>query len=250
MNRKLHNPFLARAVMTILAVLACLGTVRADEVTIGDGGTSSSAFLPTFDFYNYSLTQQIYTATELGAAGTITSIAFKNTTDGTDYTRNLKVYIQLSDKEQFSGGDWVPMSESDLVFSGDVTFTVGEWVTIDFDTPFVYDGSSNIILCVADNTGSYQQSPHIACLTFSAESMAIYAYRDNGSYDVNAPGVNGTVSNAKNQIVLNITPSSTPVVPKPKTPTNLAYSSDCHLCHTELDRERHCHQLADMSERR
>ena len=222
MNRKLHNPFLARAVMTILAVLACLGTVRADEVTIGDGVTSSSAFLPTFDFYNYSLTQQIYTATELGAAGTITSIAFKNTTDGTDYTRNLKVYIQLSDKEQFSGGDWVPMSESDLVFSGDVTFTVGEWVTIDFDTPFVYDGSSNIILCVADNTGSYQQSPHIACLTFSAESMAIYAYRDNGSYDVNAPGVNGTVSNAKNQIVLNITPSSTPVVPKPKTPTNLA----------------------------
>ena len=202
MNRKLHNPFLARAVMTILAVLACLGTVRADEVTIGDGGTSSSAFLPTFDFYNYSLTQQIYTATELGAAGTITSIAFKNTTDGTDYTRNLKVYIQHSDKEQFSGGDWVPMSESDLVFSGDVTFTVGEWVTIDFDTPFVYDGSSNIILCVADNTGSYQQSPHIACLTFSAESMAIYAYRDNGSYDVTAPGVNGTVSNAKNQILL------------------------------------------------
>ncbi|MBQ1796220.1 MAG: choice-of-anchor J domain-containing protein [Prevotella sp.] len=204
MNRKLHNPFLARAVMTILAVLACLGTVRADEVTIGDGGTSSSAFLPTFDFYNYSLTQQIYTATELGAAGTITSIAFKNTTDGTDYTRNLKVYIQHSDKEQFSGGDWVPMSESDLVFSGDVTFTVGEWVTIDFDTPFVYDGSSNIILCVADNTGSYQQSPHIACLTFtfSAESMAIYAYRDDGSYDVTAPGVNGTVSNAKNQILL------------------------------------------------
>lgn len=222
MNRKPHNPFLARAVMTILAVLACLGTVRADEVTIGDEGTTTSQYLPTYDFYNYSLTQQIYTASEIGMAGTITSIAFKNTKDGTDYTRNLKVYIQHSDKEQFSGGDWVPMSESDLVFSGDVTFTVGEWVTIDFATPFVYDGSSNIVLCVADNTGSYQQSPHIACLTFSAESMAIHDYRDNGSYDVNAPGVNGTVSNAKNQIVLNITPSSTPVVPKPKAPTNLA----------------------------
>ena len=60
--------------------------LRADEVQIGSGETTNS-YLPSYSLYNYSLTQQIYTADEIGvSAGTITSIAFYN--GGSEKTRD------------------------------------------------------------------------------------------------------------------------------------------------------------------
>ena len=145
-------------------------------VEIGDGGTTNNTYLPGYNFYDYSLTQQIYTDTEIGMAGTINSIAFKNT--GTQKTRTYNIYMLHTDKDAFSSGtDWVAMSSGDLVFSGELTFTVNAWTTIDLDNPFAYDGSSNLLVGVADVTGDYTSSPHMACLVFNATSQAIRAYR-------------------------------------------------------------------------
>ena len=210
-----HKTLLARASMMLLAMLCFLGGARATEVEIGDGGTTNNSYLPGYNYYKYSLTQQIYTADEIGMAGTINSIAFKNT--GAEKTRNYKVYMLLTDKETFSSGtDWVAMSDVNLVFDGSLTFTVGEWTTIVLDTPFAYDGSSNLIVGVADNTGSYSSSPHMACLVFGATSQAIRAYRDSGAYDITNPDVTGYVHDVKNQIVLDITPSSGHTCAKPE----------------------------------
>ena len=186
----------------------------ANFIEIGDGGTTNNTYLPGYSFYKYSYTQQIYTADEIGTAGTINSIAFKNT--GAEKTRTYNIYMALTDKETFANGtDWVAMSEDDLVFSGELTFAVGEWTTITLDTPFAYDGSSNLIVSVADNSGNYSSSPHMACLVFDATSQAIRAYKDGSAYDVATPGVTGNVMNVKNQIQLDITPSGVTICSKP-----------------------------------
>ena len=198
----------------MLLCFAVFGVARADVVEIGDGGTTNNTYLPGYNYFNYSLSQQIYTAEEIGMAGTINSIAFKNT--GTEKTRTYNVYMLLTDKEAFaSGTDWVAMSSDDLVYSGELTFAVGEWTIIEFETPFAYDGTSNLLVGVADVTGGYSNSPHMACLVFDATSQAIRAYRDSGAYDIAAPGVSGTVMNVKNQIQLDITASGAPVCYKP-----------------------------------
>lgn len=200
----------------LLAMLCFLGGARATEVEIGDGGATNNSYLPGYNYYKYSLTQQIYTADEIGMAGTINSISFKNT--GAEKTRTYSIYMLLTEKETFENGtDWVAMSDDDLVFSGELTFAVGEWTTIDIDTPFAYDGTSNLIVGVADVTGDYSTSPHMACLVFNATSQAIYAYRDGSAYDITTPGVTGTVLNVKNQIKLDITPSSGSTCIKPST---------------------------------
>ena len=194
------------------------GTSPTDDNIIGSGDATNT-YLPSYSYYKYSLTQQIYTAEEIGTAGIISSIAFYNA--GAEKTRTYNMYLIHTDKETFgSNTDWVAMSSDDLVFSGELTFTVGEWTTITLDDPFVYDGTSNLLVGVADVTGSYTGSPHMACLVFDATSQAIRAYRDNGGpYDIAAPGVNGTIQNVKNQIKLEITPSESPVC---KRPTSLA----------------------------
>lgn len=198
----------------MLLCFAFFGVARADTVEIGDGGTTNNSYLPGYNYYNYSLTQQIYTADEIGMAGTINSIAFKNT--GAEKTRTYNVYMLLTDKETFTGvTDWIAMSDDDLVFAGELTFAVGEWTTIQLETPFAYDGSSNLLVGVSDVTGNYSNSPHMACLVFDATSQAIRSYRDTGAYDITNPNVSGTVLNVKNQIQLDITPSGVAVCTKP-----------------------------------
>ncbi|MBR5687962.1 MAG: fibronectin type III domain-containing protein [Prevotella sp.] len=185
--------------------MVCIGA-RADEVLIGDeSSTMGNNYLPGYNFYNYSLTQQIYTAAEIGTPGTINSIAFKNT--GAEKTRTYAIYMSQTDKDGFAdGNDWVAVSDANLVFTGELTFTVGEWTVIQLDTPFEYDDGSNLLVTVADNSGNYSNSPHMSCLVFDASKQAIRAYRDASAYNVSAPGVEGTVLNVKNQIILDIEP--------------------------------------------
>ena len=57
----------------------------AEGNVIGDGDITTNAYLPSYNFYKYTLSQQIYTPEELGSAGTITSIAFFNA--GAEKTR-------------------------------------------------------------------------------------------------------------------------------------------------------------------
>ncbi|MBQ6307230.1 MAG: choice-of-anchor J domain-containing protein [Bacteroidales bacterium] len=180
----------------------------ASGVMIGDGSSSSNEFLPTYNYYKYSLTEQIYTSAELGGAGTITSIAFYN--EGAEKTRTLDFYLKATTKSSFSSGtDWISVSSGDKVFSGSVTMTPDEWTTITLSTPFIYDGTSNVVLVTDDNSGAYTNSPHMACRVFTANSQAIYVYSDNTNYSPVSPSsYSGTVLSVKNQVVLTKEPIS------------------------------------------
>ncbi|MBR5726759.1 MAG: choice-of-anchor J domain-containing protein, partial [Muribaculaceae bacterium] len=187
--------------MTLL--LAFVGVAKAEVVVIGDGGTSTNSYLPNYEFYNYSLTQQIYTADEIGTAGTINSIAFYY---GGTATRTLDIYMVNTTVGSFADNNgWITVTAADKVYSGSVTYTANAWNTFVLDTPFAYDGTSNLAVIVDDNTGSYVSS--IASYVFDATGMALRIYSDGTNYDPMAPPMgSGAVLNVKNQIQLDITP--------------------------------------------
>lgn len=61
--------------MTLFAVLFSLTGAKADVVEIGSlEGAVSNPYFPMNSLYCYSYSQQIYTAEEIGMAGTINSI--------------------------------------------------------------------------------------------------------------------------------------------------------------------------------
>ena len=182
-------------------------TGASSEVQIGDG-TSSNQFLPTYAYYKYSLTQQIYTSSEVGSAGTITQVAFK-VSNSKSTTRNLDIYLSHTTSTSFSSNtDWISQSTSYRVFSGDVTFNASDWTTITLTTPFEYDGTSNLLLTVDDNTGSYvsssSNSPQF--YTYSAsDNTAIYKYNDGTNYSPSSMTTSGSRIAYKNQLQLYIT---------------------------------------------
>jgi hypothetical protein len=179
------------------------------ETAIGSG-TSTSAYLPTYAYYNYSLTEQIYTATEIGQACTITAIAFK-VSNSKSTARTLDLYMVHTTKTAFSGNsDWVSLSTSNKVFSGEVAFSASGWTTITLDTPFAYNGTDNLIIGVDDNTGSYV-SPSSNCPAFyvysTGANRALYKYEDNTNYNPASMSTSGTRLTSNNQIQLTIIPN-------------------------------------------
>ena len=184
------------------------------KVRIGTGTTTSNIF-PANIYYKYGLSEQIYTPAELGSeARNIESIDFyKNATNGTP-TCNLDIYMVLTTKNSFNNyKDWVSVTSGDLVFSGSVTFAADAWTTITLDTPFEYDGESNVLLVVDNNTGSYGSQNSF--YTFSDGSYRSLCYPNNSDIDPTGDlsSYSGNIQNVKNQIRIEFGAAS--AVPKP-----------------------------------
>ena len=174
------------------------------DVTIGSG-TNANSYLPTYTYYNYSLTQQIYTSAEVGDAGTITAVAFQ-VANSKSASRSIDIYLSHTSNSSFSGTSaWVSQSTSYRVFSGSVDFTSSGWTTITLDTPFEYNGTSNLLLTVDDNTGSYitVSSDNPSFLTYSTNgtNRAIYKYNDYTDYSPSSMTTAGTLMAYNNQVV-------------------------------------------------
>jgi hypothetical protein len=172
------------------------------EGTLIGSGEATGGALPSTSYYCYTLSQQIYTPNEIGSAGNITSISYYNA--GYTKTRNYTIYMVHTDKSTFSNNyDWITVSEADLVYSGSVTMTKGYWNTITLDTPFTYNGTSNLAIIIDDNTGSWT-SNSMTCRVYNANgNQAIYTYSDGTNYDpYNPSGYYGTRQTVKNQIIL------------------------------------------------
>ena len=179
---------------------------------IGDGGDATNNYLPSYSYYKYSLTQQIYTADDIGTAGLITSIAFYN--GGAEKTRTYDMYLVYTNKTIFdSDTDWVTVTEADKVFSDSMVMAANDWTVFVLDTPFAYNGTSNLAIIIDDNSGKFTSSPHMACRVFNANgNQAIRVYSDNTNYDPMSPptsygsGENVALHSVKNQIVFEILP--------------------------------------------
>ena len=177
--------------------------------------------MPCYTLYNNSFTQQIYTASEIGMPGTISSIAFYN--GGSEKTPTINLYLVATEKTAFeSTSDWITATADNLVYSGDVTFTAGDWTTIAV-TPFEYDGTSNLAVIVDMHM---QYSSGLSCRVFTSTSnCSMYAYNDNTDYDATEPsGYTGTRVAVKNQLKLTITPPAG-FCPRPTNLACTAYTS-------------------------
>lgn len=176
-------------------------TIQPSTQFIVGSGTSTSNNLPHNNNWRYALSQQIYTATEMGQSGTIMSIDFYNA-GSTNANRKYVVYMMNTDKSSFTGQtDWINVTDAGVVkvFDGNVALTRGQWSTITLDTPFDYDNTKNLAIIIDDNTGNYPGSTQFR--VFSASSQAIEVHSDDKNYDpTNPTAYSGSVYAVKNQL--------------------------------------------------
>ena len=202
--------------MTITGVGNYTGTKDFDfqvikRLKIGSG-TSTSSVIPFNNWDNYALTQQIYTADELGnQAGKITSIDLRETSTK-DCKRTMDIYLVNTSKSSFENEtDWIKVTEADKVFSGQVEFPEDDWATVTFDTPFMYDGTSNLAIIFdvtrISNAGDTYGSGRTFLVYEGGTNQTLYNWSDSQNLDPQSDiTANGSLSSTKSQVRLVVDP--------------------------------------------
>jgi hypothetical protein len=205
---------------TLLLALFMPWVANAQEtVTIGDlENAGNDSYLPMNSLYEYSYTQQIYTAEEIGMTGTINSITVWLYGNANLYEMPFDIYMLEVDKTEFTDiSDWVSVTASDIVYSGSVTVhnTDAEAYTFELSTPFVYTGEGNLVIAFDNNCGQWKSGLNGKVFTATDGVLrSLYIRRDSNNIDpLNMDGVSSSSNSAtramRNVIELAITPAST-----------------------------------------
>ncbi len=123
--------------------------------------------VPVSSGYSGSYTVQIYTANELSAstaAGYIRKVAFyqtycQNTSDSSRYRKKTTLWMGNTNKEIFdSNQEWIHgltqvMSEKPIDFNKN-----GDWVELQLDNPFFWDGTSNLVVAMLAYSNNVTQT--------------------------------------------------------------------------------------------
>lgn len=192
------------------------------QVTVGSSGTGTTNYFPIYYLYDYSYTQTVYHASELTAAGApgasiITKIRYKPTLGNSNSTwNNWTIYMANTSKAGFaSESDYVAPSAMTQVFTGAIpsTITANDWMEITLTTPFTWDGTSNLLIAVSDNTDGWGGSPAWAGYSASPGAgltQGVSYYQDYLPVDISSPDLSDDIvtSNTIAQVQLEMTSSS------------------------------------------
>ena len=157
------------------------GVVLIDG-TVGSYTEFMDKRVPILTSTPYSISQQYYTADEIGdESGYIKSIAFK--TDLQWYAndaRRLEIYLVNTENSSFNGLAMEQVKGEDLVFSGNVTFSPNTWTTIEFNKKYFNYAGNNVLVCVNDITGQMANDSYFTTFFVPVEgnvSRSVY-HRD------------------------------------------------------------------------
>jgi hypothetical protein len=135
-----------------------IGTIAAPfEAQIGEG-TSTSGYLPFYCFYNYSLSQQLFLASELAEAGVtganMSSLSWYCTSTNGNLQSNITIWMANVAETAVNAAS--PLTNTmNKVYEGNMTPVEG-WNEFVFNAGgFAWDGQSNILICVQRNNGAW-----------------------------------------------------------------------------------------------
>ena len=158
----------ATAVATSFTTLA-FGTIGSDE---GD------YYLPTYPYYNYSISEQMWTANELSVYGdTIYGIYFNALSAISD--RLMQMWVVDTNLADLSNSVYVPSTAMTLVMDDTVNIAVG-WNYFAFNAPYVRDPNKNLVVLTYDHTGEYESFSGFVASTSTVNSL--YAYQDGAPW--------------------------------------------------------------------
>lgn len=206
------------AVSCVLLLAGFSTNVAKAQLTIGSGSATAN-YNPIYTYYGYNYTQSTYLASEIVAAGAtagtpgfISSISFNATSYMSDFGTKCPdwvVYLGNTSKTTFSGTtDWIPSTALTKVFTGTASCTGTGWFKITFPTAFYWDGTSNLVVAIDENTAGYTSSGGMTWLgTSRTGNRSIYFYNDGTNPDPVSPPSANSVTNITADIKIDYTPA-------------------------------------------
>ena len=174
------------------------GCLTGGEVLVGEPNSTQTSYeLPGYTYYNYSFSQQIFTADELVGLDTIYGFAIFHAS-GSNLTRNIEVYADTTSLTSYaSASNFIVPATASLRFSGNYTYQDG-WNEFRFNQPLVLNGTNGVVLTYNDITGSYVSSMYFTTTNTTA-TRTICDYTDYTPFSM-ASNPNGSTFNQRNNV--------------------------------------------------
>ena len=179
-----------KKIFSLLVMLLTLatGTTRAYEAQIGEG-SSLIAYFPFYTLYNYSMSENLFLASELTAAGMqagpITSFSWYATSSPGYAQNGLSIWVANVTDEALTTTSHVSTNMT-LVYTGGMTPALG-WNEFVFNEgTFEWDGTSNLLILFQRNNGSWNSSISWQATDAGFTGMS-YKYQDSQSIDTTVP---------------------------------------------------------------
>jgi hypothetical protein len=162
---------------------------NAQAISVGTSSTSYN--IPLNNFYKYTYSQQIFTPSEIGGATVITGMSLNYAGPNSSTVKNnVSVYLTHKNDSTFANtSDWAPIANAVKVYEGPMNCSAG-WNDFQFTTFFPYNGISNLVLIVDDNSGAYDGSSSYSFNVHtkaSSQYTTMYVYSDGTNYDPTNP---------------------------------------------------------------
>ena len=144
---------------------------------------------PIVTFYKYTYSQMMYPAYVLANQDTIRGIALRRHVRPQSVATTRKLSIWLGHSTATVSNNPVPTTGMTQV-ANEVQYLLPnqEWDTLMFTTPFAYDGTSNVVVTIIDNTGSStSMGANPYWLWHDTEWQMHYKSNDNNPYDGATP---------------------------------------------------------------
>lgn len=160
------------------------GTGTGATVTVGTG-TSAITQAPYGTYYMDQRVQYIITKAELTAAGytagsSLASLAFYVTSAQSQLMNGYTIKVAHTTASEFASTSYLAGTNTTTAFTGTVSTVANSWNTHTFSTPFVYNGTSNLLIDICFNNSSYTQNSTVYGTSLSAY-RSLYKQQDVSS---------------------------------------------------------------------
>lgn len=155
---------------------------------------SSLSTVPTYGYYNYGWSRQIYRASEFGGQfGNISSIGFYvSSLSGIASMNNQKIYFVITNDTDVTDANYYNTINQNAVkvFDGTIDWSTTGYHDIQLTTPFYYGGVGNLLVLYENHDGSYINNYP----SFGVSIGASCAYNFT---DPNFPATSGSIINQR-----------------------------------------------------
>lgn len=206
------------------------GGTTGGTLTVGTGSTGITQ-APYGTYYMDQRVQYIVTKAELTAAGytsgsSLSSLAFYVTTAQSQLMNGYTIKIAHTTASAFSTTSYLAGSNTTTTFTGNIATVANSWNTHNFSTPFVYNGTSNLLIDICFNNSAYTQNSTVLGTSLSAY-RSLYKQQDVASGGI-CTATTGTLAYARpnmkltfaagsrlQEVVVGDLPSNLTVFPNP-----------------------------------
>lgn len=144
----------------LLLIISCffvnIGAAYTQNISVVGTGTSSSSNAPINRYYKYSISEMIYSATEINSTGYITKLAFQKASGNTSVTiDNVSIYLKTTSANSISSGT-TDTATYTLVWSGSFPNNLPNgWAEVSLSRTFYYNGTDNLQVLVLKGNQAY-----------------------------------------------------------------------------------------------